>query len=223
VPIAEEAVMRRIWCVLLLLVSTLLLAAQMSEASAGLRVDEAATRLVFRSGRAETLLAVHSSLPRPVTARVELELINQLNRPVAKVARDVVLKPGSNTIACEFELEPSRFVVWRRLQYQVITNPPSDATTASGVISLSQICPDIFQLSFVKPGITAAGARCHIRARAEHPVTLRPIEGVSLFCELVFEELSPLTGSGTTDSEGYAEFNFELPSTVKHDGEIKLT
>ncbi len=215
--------MRRIWCVLLLFVSALLLAAQMSEASAGLRIDEAGTRLLFHSGRAETFLAVHSSLPRPVRARVVLDLIDELNRPFAKVAREVVLKPGSNTIAAEFQLEPSRYVLWRRLRYQVITNPPSDSTTASGVISLSQICPDIFQLSLVKPGITAAGARCHIRVRAEHPVTFQPIEGVRLSCELLFENQSPQTGSSTTDSEGYAEFNFDLPSTVKRDGEIKLT
>src|SRR5258708_15917753 len=180
VPIAEEAVMRRIWCVLLLLVSALFPAAQMTEAGAGLRVDEAATRLLFHSDRAEALLAVHSSLPRPVTARGELELIDQLNRPVSKVKPEVGLKPGSNTIAADFQLEPSRYVLWRRLRYQVTAVPPSDAATASGgVISLSQICTDIFQLSFVKPGITAVGARCHVRVLAEHPVTLRPIEGVS--------------------------------------------
>jgi A-macroglobulin complement component/alpha-2-macroglobulin family protein/MG2 domain-containing protein/carboxypeptidase family protein/macroglobulin-like protein/A-macroglobulin receptor len=224
VPFAEEAVMRRIWCVLLLLVSALLFAAQLSEASAALRIDESATRLLFHSDGAEALLAVHSSLRRPVTARVKLELIDEWNRSVAKVEHEVVLKPGSNIITAEFQLEPSRYVLWRRLRYQVTTVPASDAGTASGVISLSQICPDIFQLSFVKPGITPAGARCHVRARAEHPVTLRPIEGVSLSCELVFEGLpSHLQSSGRTDSEGYAEFNFDLPPVVKSDGEIKLT
>jgi hypothetical protein len=224
VPIEEEAVMRRIWCVLLLLVGAFLLAAQLSEASAALRVDESVTRLLFRSNGAEALLAVHSSLRRPVAARVKLELINGLNRSVAKVEREVVLKPGSNTITAEFQLEPSRYVLWRRLRYQVTTVPASDAGTASGTISLSQICPDIFQLSFVKPGITAVGARYHVRARAEHPVRLRPIEGVSLSCELVFEGLSShLQTSGTTDSDGYAEFTFDLPVVVKSDGVIKLT
>jgi len=216
--------MRRIWCVLLLLISGLLIAAQLSEASAGLRVDEAATRVLFHSDRAEASLAIYSSMARPVMARVEFELINELNRTVAKVERESVIKPGSSTITAEFQLEPSKYVLWRRLRYQVITIPSSDTGAASGVISLSQICPDIFQLSLMKPGITPVGARCHIRVRAEHPVTFRPIEGVSLSCKFVFEGLpSPLEGSGTTDREGYSEFNFDLPTAVKSDGEIKLT
>jgi hypothetical protein len=208
----------------LLLVSALLLAAQLSEASAPLRVDEAATRLMFHSDKAEALLAVHNSLPRPVAARVTIDLINELNRSVAKVEREVVLKPGSNTVTAEFQLEPSRYVLWRRLRYQVATIPASDAGTANGVISLSQICPDIFELNLIKPGITSVGTRYHVRVRAEHPVTFRPIEGVNLLAELVFEGLpSPLSRKGATDSEGYAVFDFDLPSVVKSDGEIKLT
>lgn len=216
--------MRRVWGVLLLLVSALLLAAQLSEASAALRVDEAATRLLFHAEKAEALLAVQSSLPRPVTARVKLELINELNRTDAKVEREVVLKPGSNTITAEFQLAPSRYVLWRRLRYQVTTISASDRGTASGAISLSQICPDIFQLNLIKPVITSLGARFHVRVRAEHPVTFRPIEGVSLLAELVFEGLPlSLNRSGSTDSEGYAVFDFDLPAGVKSDGEIKLT
>ncbi|HLF85335.1 MAG TPA: MG2 domain-containing protein [Blastocatellia bacterium] len=218
--------MRRVWCVLLLLVSALLLAAQLSEASAAFRVDEAATRLLFHSGKAEALLAVRSSLPRTVTARVKLELVNELNRVVAKVEREVAVNPGSNTIAAEFQLEPSSYVLWRRLRYQVTKVPAKgvEAYTAAGIISLSEVCPDMFQLNLIKPGITSPGARYHVRVRAEHPVSLRPLEGVSLIAELVFEGLpSPLRKSGATDSEGYAVFDFDIPTDVKSDGEIKLT
>lgn len=216
--------MRRVWCVLLLLVSALLLAAQLSEASAALRVDEAATRLLFHSGKAEALLAVQSSLHRPVTARVKLELVNELNRIYARVEREVVVKPGSNTITAEFQLEPSRYVLWRRLRYQIATLPAADGRTASGTISLSQICPDIFQLKLIKSGITSPGGRYHVQVRAEHPVSFLPLKGVSLFAELSFEGLSsPLSISGATDSEGHAAFDFDVPPDVKSDGEVKVT
>ena len=216
--------MRRVWCVLLLLIGALLLAAQLSEASSVLRVDEAATRLLFLSNNAEAMLVVQSSLPRQVTARVRLELIDELNRADVEVVQDVIVKPGSNTIPANFQLEPSRHVLWRRLRYQITTVPASWSVTASGVISLSQICPDIFQLSLVKPGITSLGALFHVRVRAEHPVTFRPVEGVSLIAELSFDDLpSPLRRSGATDSDGYAVFDFGLPAGVKSEGEIKLT
>jgi hypothetical protein len=90
--------MRRAWCILLLLFGVFL-DTQVSEAVSGIRVDETATRVLFHPDKAETLLAVRSSLPRTVTARVKLELINELNRTVAIVERESVLKPGPNTIA----------------------------------------------------------------------------------------------------------------------------
>ena len=216
--------MRRAWCVLLLILGGLFLATRLSEANSGVRIDEAATRVLFYSGKAETLLAVQSSLTRPVTARVKLELINELNRTVAKVERDAVLKPGSNTIAAEFQLESSRYVLWRRLRYQLTTIPAYRGVTARGTISLSQICADIFQLSLIKPAITSPAGRYHVQVRAEHPVSLRPIKGVSLVAELSFDGLpTPLSSSGVTDSEGYAAFDFDVPANVKSDGEIKLT
>lgn len=216
--------MRRVWCVLLLLISAVLLAGQLSEASAAFRVDDAAARLLFHSDRAEALLAVRSAMPRPVTARVRLDLIDELNRSIATVEREVLLTPGSNTITAEFQLEPERYVLWRRLRYQVTTIPASDGRTASGTISLSQICPDFFQLNLIKPAITSVGTRYHVRVRAEHPVSFRPLEGVSLFAELAIGGLAaPLSSSGATDSEGYAVFDFDLPAVIKSDGKINFT
>src|SRR6266498_497380 len=112
-------VMRRIWCVLLLIVGGAFLAARLSEASAGLRVDEAATRLLFHASSAEASLAVQSSLASPITARVKLELINEVNRSYARLEREVILSPGSNTVTAEFQLKLSTYVLWRRLRYQI--------------------------------------------------------------------------------------------------------
>src|SRR5260370_30164511 len=58
--------------------------------------------------------------------------------------------------------------------------------------------------------------------RAEPPVTFRPVERVSVLAKLSFDD-QPLTSRGTTDSEGYAAFEFDLPAGVKSDGEIKLS
>jgi len=216
--------MRRVCCVFLLLASASLLATRLSQAGSTLSVDETATRLLFRDGKAEMSLAVRSSLSRPVVARVQVELIDELNRAVAKVERGVTLNPGINSVTAEFKLEPTLHVLWRRLRYKVSPAPFSLAAFEStGVISLSQICPDVFQLSLIKPIMTAIGARYHVRVRAEQPVTLHPIEGVQVTAELVFEDhRKSLKTTGTTDREGYASIDFDLPTDVKSDGEIKL-
>jgi MG2 domain/Macroglobulin domain MG3/Alpha-2-macroglobulin bait region domain len=218
--------MRRTWCAFSLVFFGLMVAAQLSQANAGLQVDETATRLLFHSDHAELSLVVKSSRGRPTTARIQLELIDELNRAVAQVEREVTLKPGSNTITSELPLTPSGYVLWCRLRYQVTASSGtgSGPYSTSGTISLSQICPDIFQLNLLKPVITSPGARYHFRVRAEHPVSLHPIEGVSLQAELSFDGVpSPLSSSGLTDSQGYAEFDFDLPAGLKSDGEIKVT
>src|ERR1041385_5791617 len=206
--------MRRVCCVFLLLASASLLATRLSQAGSTLSVDETATRLLFRDGKAEL----------SVVARVQVELIDELNRAVAKVERGVTLNPGINSVTAEFKLEPTLHVLWWRLRYKVSPAPFSPAAFEStGVISLSQICPAVFQLSLIKPIMTAIGARYHVRVRAEQPVTLHPIEGVQVTAELVFEDhRKSLKTTGTTDREGYASIDFDLPTDVKSDGEIKL-
>src|SRR4030095_10124239 len=133
------------------------------------------------------------------------------------------LKPGSNTITTELPMTPPKSTLWLRLRYQITTIPASDARTAKGSVSASQICPDLFQLTLVKPGISALGSPLHVQVRAEHPVTRRPIEGVSLRAELSFDELPSVSSvSRSTNSDGYAVFDLALPQATR-DGEIKIT
>lgn len=75
--------MRRIWCVSLLLLCGLFLITRQSEAQSGVRVDEAATRVLLHSDHAEIVLVVKSSLARPVPVKIKLDLINELNRSIA--------------------------------------------------------------------------------------------------------------------------------------------
>src|SRR4030095_16148025 len=124
--------MRRVWCVLLLLIGALLYAVQLTEANATLSVDEAATRLRVHSDRAEVSLSVLNSDNRSIKAQVTLELINELDRSEAKVEREADLKPGSNTITTELPMTPPKSTLWLRLRYQITTIPASDARTEKG-------------------------------------------------------------------------------------------
>jgi len=203
-----------------------MVAAQLSEANTGLRVDEGATRLVFHSDQAEISLVVNSSRGEAITARMEFELVDELNRAVTRFVRDVTLRQGSNTVKFEFALERSAYVLWRRLRYQIVANSATDHSrySTAGTVSLSQVASDLFALKLIKPVAASEGSRCLFRVRAEHPVSMRPVEGVSLRAELAFDGLTPpLSRSGVTDSDGYAVFEFDLPTGLTSDGEIKVT
>jgi len=185
--------MRGIWCVLLLLIGGILLSTRLSHAHTGLQVDEASTRLLFDSEKAEARLAIRNSSARPVRANIKLELLNVMNRADLSVEREIRLDPGSNIVTLTFDLSPNRYVLWRRLHYQVIALSDPGITTqpVSGIISLSQICPDMFQLNLLKPSFASSGTRYLFRVRAEHPITKKPVEGVTLNAEITFEGVKP--------------------------------
>src|SRR5689334_15752586 len=217
--------MRRTWCVLLTIVCALLILTQFSEASALLTVDEASSRLLFVSDHAELDLIVTNAYRKPVSAKIRLEVLNEYNRVEALIDRDEMLNPGINKISVGIPLKPSERVLWRRLRYQI--NPASTGIArqvVSGAMSLSQICPDFFRLSMVKPAITTDSTRYLVRVRAEHPITMKPISGVQVKGKLTFEGLqSALTADGVTDTDGYTPIGFDLPSGIKTNGELKIT
>lgn len=208
------------WRVFLLFMVGLTLSVQFSAANPGIRVDEDATLVRIHPDRVETLLAVTNSSRRPTRARVRCEFLDELNRVIARVDQEALLKPGLNKVAAEFPGETSRYTLWRRLRYEVTSAPDRAAV---GTISVSQICPDIFQLCIINPIITPRAARCRVRVRAEHPVSSNPIEGVNIRAELSFEGTSStLNGSAVTDSEGFAVLDFAVPAEVTGDGEINV-
>ncbi len=63
--------------------------------------------------------------------------------------------------------------------------------------------------------------------RAAHPLTARPVSGVSVSAEIKFDHepaSKPLKATAVTDARGYAAVDFDLPRTLNvHDGELKVT
>ena len=218
--------MRGIWCVSLLLIGGVLLSTRLSQAHNGLQVDETAVRLFFDSEKAEVHLAVRNPSAKSLKVAIKLELLNVMNRADRSVEKEITLDPGSNIVTVTFDLSPNMYVLWRRLRYQVIALPDAGITapSVSGIISLSQICPDMFQLNLLKPSFAASGTRYLFRVRAEHPVTRKPVEAVRLHAEITFEGGEPtVTSESLTDSQGQATFEVVLPRDIKTNGEIKVS
>ncbi len=216
--------MRRAWCVLLLIFGALLPIAESLSANTALEVDERATRLNFDGDKATVSLAVNNAGTRSLSAQVKIDIIDPSNVIVASSQTTATLEAGANIVRTELEVNVSHTLLWDRVRYSVIPLPPGDARPVEGVISASEITPDIFALETIKPGIIDEGRHCRIRVRAAHPVSSRPLANVNITAEIKFDELpAPLKAEGVTDDEGYSVCDFDLPQHLKSDGEITVT
>ncbi|HZG51064.1 MAG TPA: MG2 domain-containing protein [Pyrinomonadaceae bacterium] len=240
--------MRRRWlsllpclqvCLCALAAATLVNATQ----TLSLRVNEAATRISLAAGHSKISLAVenHTGLASP--AHIKLELLDPHDRVVARTQRRETLKPGANVVAAFLPISnvtrpggEIKHLLWYRLRYEIAptaaathaetTQPP----LAAGIISLSEITPDLFELKVAAASRANAGQLYRVRVRAEHPLAARPVGGVAVTAEVVFDETAvegesgALKLSGVTNRDGYATLDFNLPAHIKRgEGEIKVT
>ncbi|MDQ1559293.1 MAG: hypothetical protein QOD32_2353, partial [Pyrinomonadaceae bacterium] len=244
--------MRRRWlsllpclqvCLCALAVATLVNAVTQTFA---LRVNEATTRISLVEGQGKVSLAVENDTGRNAPARVTLELLDPHDKVVAGTRRRETLKPGANVVAAFLQVSnltrPGADVsplLWYRLRYEIapaVASPDTPAATpVTGIISLSEITPDLFELRVAAASKANAGQLYRVRVRATHPLSLRPVRGVEIAAEVVFdeddedesdddEESRTLKLTGTTDKDGYATLDFKFPERIKTDeGEIKVT
>jgi len=238
--------MRRRWlsllpclqvCLCALAVASLVNAAQ----TFSLRVNEAATRISLAEGHSKISLAVENDAPHSVPAHIKVELLDTHDKVVGRTQRRERLKPGANVVASFLPVsnvarpgsDDYRQVLWYRLRYEIAADAATGAeaaTLAGGIISLSEITPDLFELDVAAARKANAGQLYRVRVRTAHPLTSLPVRGVEVLAEVVFdtgdedEKSDPLKLSGTTDRDGYLTLDFNLPPLIKTDeARIKVT
>jgi uncharacterized protein YfaS (alpha-2-macroglobulin family) len=226
-------------CLCALAVASLVNAAQ----TFSLRVNEAATRISLAEGHGKVSLAVENNTGSSAPAHIRLELLDPLDKVVARAQRREMLKPGANVVAALLPVsnlvrpgEDIKQLIWYRLRYQIAPTAREEAATllTEGIISLSEITPDLFELDVAAASKVNAGQLYRVRVRAAHPLSERPVRGVEVAAEIVFDEdesdedeksgALKLKSSGMTDRDGYATLDFNLPAQIKADeGEIKVS
>jgi A-macroglobulin TED domain/Alpha-2-macroglobulin family/Carboxypeptidase regulatory-like domain/MG2 domain/A-macroglobulin receptor binding domain/Alpha-2-macroglobulin bait region domain/Macroglobulin domain MG3 len=226
---------RRIWVfVLFCLFVVSLLFSQLTNATAGLRLDEAATRFLLAEGRTGASLVVENPLGQALPARVRVELLDPRGTVRASNEREELIKEGRSTlfIALRFQFSDLKSIernefLWYRLRY-VIT-PKDAANESAGFISLSNITPDIFEVRVAASEFGREGALYRAHLRAVHPISGNAIEGVRVEASLKVEEDEGekeiiLKFGGVTNADGYATLNFALPRGIRAEGaEINVT
>jgi hypothetical protein len=213
--------MSRRWLLSLLCLSVLIaLLAPLTRARGELKVNEARTRFLLEKEPAEVLLAVENSTGETLNGKVEIEILDPQDRVIAKVDAVHSIATGEQTLKLSLPLyfsklkaEDRRFL-WHRLHYRVSKEGQPDSI-AQGIISLSEITPDLFELRVANPEMAREGSRYKARVFASHPVTHKPAANVVIDGELTLEEDEEnnvkLHTSKTTDRGGFAVLDFQMP------------
>src|SRR5215813_5422647 len=209
----------------------LLLATQITSARYELKVNEAETRFSFSELAPEVTLAVENGWTHEIPATIRLELLDPNNSTKATAERRVNLKSGSQRVSLTLpfntqSLSPDEEskVLWYRLHYRVTT---ADTVAADGLISLSRITPDLFELNISAAYGGRGGTRYPVRVQATHPLTHLPAAGVAIRGAIELEDdadgNTKLISSAITNREGRADLQFSLPNDLSaNDMELKI-
>jgi hypothetical protein len=153
------------------------------------------------------------------------ELINTEDKVVASAVRTA----SGDTQTIEFRMPlsetltstPNDDLAWYRLRYRV--------GPASGVISLSQMIRDLFELRITASSNLMAGMTYRVRVRAVNPVTEQPVPGVSLETLLKLDlendddgEDLALRNTAETNADGFAVVDFAIPVDARFDYDADL-
>jgi hypothetical protein len=196
-----------------------------------LKVDERACRVLLKDLAPQVSLAVENGSRETITARIRLELLTPRDTVSAATESRVEIKSGSQKLPFTLPFKTRDLTpyeedeaLWYRLHYRIIPEL-SGTSTVEGVMSLSEITPDLFELRIVGPRKATPGKQFTTKVLARHPVTHRPLKDVQLKGLVTIsgsgDDDVSVTSSATTDAAGYGDLNFKLPLELEDD-ELEL-
>ncbi len=217
----------------LCLLSASIFVAKFSAKTSGLRVNESATKFSLLKGDATVSLALENPGAAATPARINLELINPRDVIRATAMSEISVPSGSGLFTIPLVKVGSsdydgKELLWYRLRYRISATDQSaaDPDAVSGVISLSEITPDIFRLLVSAPEEAGKELKYTIRVRTLHPLTGNPVGGVNAQAQMDYEEgddQRKLKSTSVTNSDGEALLEFKLPNALRTDeAEIKV-
>ncbi len=158
-------------------------------------------------------------------ARLKVELLDPSDKVLDQSNSVHKLRSGPNRIEAPLRIDTDANVsdlIWARIRYSIF----SGGTNSEGIVSVSEIDPELFALRIASIEEIHAGARLPVRVNAYHPITGRPVGGVNVRVELKIDidtekddDKLVLKGESQTDAEGFAEIVFLIPEGVKFDNE----
>ncbi|HVF30861.1 MAG TPA: MG2 domain-containing protein, partial [Pyrinomonadaceae bacterium] len=187
----------------------------MTIATLGQTVDESDSRVIFRDNTAVFDLVINQP-SNPQTTNIQLEIIDPTGLVRAEKSELLTVKTGKHRYPVQIpvgELVKAEGddVGWLRLRYTL--------GAATGVVSLTQLIKDVFELRLSSPNRVVPGSEYRMRVRAVNPFTKAGVKQVAVVAKLELElevedgddELE-LTATASTDSDGLAILKFKVPA-----------
>ena len=142
-------------------------------------IDESKIRATLQNESTVITVRVDSSGDHSVSANLLLEWLDRDEKASGTINRNISIAPGENTFDIPLPIESAS--IWTRLRYSL--NPDRAEARAfpplSGIVSLAHIASYIFEIKTSYAGVPQRGSPFTIYAQAVHPVTRRPVSGIS--------------------------------------------
>ena len=155
-----------------------------ASAQSFLKVNEAETQSFFSQNRLQTKLAIENSAAN-FPARVRVEILDADDQILAQKESNEIVKRGRQFLLIPLEFaqkQEANDLLWYRLRYLI--EPENSAESTRGIVSLSEIMPEIFELQILTSDKVFAGMRLRAHVVAVHPLTKKPIKNVNISGEL---------------------------------------
>ncbi|MBC7797749.1 MAG: hypothetical protein H7Z37_12825, partial [Pyrinomonadaceae bacterium] len=189
-----------------------------SFAQNNLRVEESSTRIFFAQNSARVSLIV-ANPAKETSAKIRVELLSQTDEIKGFSEIEAVLQNGANEIKLPFEISVNdeNLILWR-LRYRVTTANGS----MNGTLAVSQIAPDVFEIQAVHSKFTKENQRYIVQTQALQTMSSRGVSGVQMNGTVTIERKNDdapiiIKATNTTDAEGYAVLEFQLPPKLGDD------
>ena len=194
-----------------------------AEAQNKLQVNEAETQAVFFANKLDTNLIVEN-YAQSFSGQIQLEVLDADDKILSHSETVETIKRGKHGLLIPLDFTQTQAadsLLWYRLRY-AITRENSPVAT-SGIVSLSEIMPELFELQISTSGKIFAGMRLRVHVLALHPLTKKPIKNVNIAGEILLDDELKINAIAKTNGEGFASLDFEIPAAAKLDDEGEIT
>ena len=195
-------------------------------------VNEAETDAVLMAKTAKISL-VAENRKNAFAGHIALELLDIKNNIRSKTSENRKIKSGKQIYKIGLPLfdlmeTAQNEIAWYRLRYRI--SDVNGERQTEGIVSLSEIMKDVFDLRVAASESVFAGMNYRTRVRAVHPFTNLPVKNVlikgkiDLSLDTETDKLE-IEVKGETDGEGFAILDFKIPPAAKleYDGALEIT
>ncbi len=168
-----------------------------SRALAQVSVVEPATRAELVNGRTTVSVGLRNGTSKAIDVRIRLRWLSPAGAIDGESSRDATLNPGDSTVPIRHPLSEKCDPLVERLQYDLYPTERNYTAFApiSGMLNFPGIADYAFTFGVLTAGVPRPGQPFEVRVLTAHPMTGRPVPGVSVKAE---------RATAITDQEGIA-------------------